>query len=129
MCQKALGGPFAAYTGVHKTALSWDRGTPSFFRSSSTTERGFCQDCGTPLSVAFLNEDRIDVTIHSLDNPAAVAEPERQVGMESRAQWLDGINALPGSETEEFSDTEIASNCLNHQHPDHETPDGWAPQS
>jgi len=129
MCQKAVGGPFAVYTGVHKTAFTWTRGTASFFRSSSTSERGFCPACGTPLSVAFLKGDRIDVTIHSLDNPAAIAVPDRQIGMESRAQWPDAINTLPGSATGELSDAEFVTGSVNHQHPDHETPDSWTPQS
>ena len=91
MCQKASGGPFMAFAGVRFDELVWTRGAPRVFASSALAERGFCADCGTPLTYRLLDRDRISVTIGSLDRPSAVA-PEMQYGAES--SWL-GSSRFP----------------------------------
>src|SRR5204863_8357182 len=65
MCQKASGQPFMGLTGGKKEDLKWTRGATSMFKSSNFAERGFCKDCGTPLTYAFDGTGRISVTINS----------------------------------------------------------------
>ena len=84
MCQKASGGPFMAFGGVRLDQLVWTRGKPAVFVSSAIAERGFCAECGTPLTYRVLDHDRIAVTIGSLDAPSAVA-PGIQYGVEFEA--------------------------------------------
>ena len=67
MCQKAMGNAFAPFAAVRLDDFRWTRGKPSIFRSSPIVERGFCRDCGTPLSFRYTDGDRIDVSIGSLD--------------------------------------------------------------
>jgi hypothetical protein len=86
MCQRALGNLFGGFPGVA--------------RDGSIVERGFCGECGTPLSFRYLERDRISVTIGSLDQPARV-RPTEQIGIESRVPWLEEALALPGKRTEE----------------------------
>ncbi len=50
MCQKAVGGPFAVIVPVPKSGFRVTRGTMSWFESSAVARRGFCRDCGTPMS-------------------------------------------------------------------------------
>ncbi len=97
MCQKASGGPFMAFAGVRLDELVWTRGAPKVFASSAVAERGFCPDCGTPLTYRLLDRDRISVTIGSLDQPSAVA-PEMQYGVEFEAlvARLDSVAAAAG---------------------------------
>ena len=83
MCQKAFGSYFAALVGTLRENLHWTKGQPSLFRSSSVVQRGFCRDCGTPLSFAYDHSKHIAVSIGSLDDPSAVT-PERQYGIEAR---------------------------------------------
>ena len=87
MCQKAFGNYFAALVGTKKTGLAWTRGPPAFFRSSSIVQRGFCRDCGTPLTFAYDHSERIAVSIGSLDHPEAVT-PANQFGTEGTASGL-----------------------------------------
>ena len=47
---------------------SWTRGAPKIFASSDFAERGFCADCGTPLTYRATSSDRIAVTLGSLDD-------------------------------------------------------------
>jgi hypothetical protein len=84
MCQRATGGLFAALAGCPKDRLEWTRGEPALFASSSLATRGFCRDCGTPLTFAYNQKQaRIYVTIGSLDDPARTPI-ERQYGAESK---------------------------------------------
>jgi hypothetical protein len=98
MCQRAVGNLFMAVAGVPRAQLAWTRGKPALFRSSSAAERGFCPDCGTPLTFRYLDRDEINVTLGSLDQPAE-ARPTRQYGIESRVPWWPELFELPGIAT------------------------------
>ncbi|SFK04400.1 GFA family protein [Celeribacter neptunius] len=105
MCQRAVGGPFAALLELPRDRISW-AGAPKRFASSSKADRGFCPECGTPLFYDFHDRDVIEVTAGSLP-PDFPYRPVKQWGMESRCGWLDGLPRLPGAETFE---TGISSN-------------------
>jgi hypothetical protein len=126
MCQKAVGGPFAALAPVRLADFAWTRGTPAVFRSSSVAYRHYCAGCGTPLSFGYDHKDWICVTIGSLD-AAELVPPVRQYGLESRISWYDPavLDRLPGVETAVTIDGKPVA-ILNYQHPDHETPEGWS---
>ena len=98
MCQRAVGGPFAAFTGLPRAQIEWTRGEPAFFQSSSVAKRGFCRDCGTPLSFAYDRSDRFSVTIGSLDHPETVPIA-RHYGVESKMPWLKLCDGLPEEAT------------------------------
>jgi hypothetical protein len=120
MCQKAVGGPFAALSKLPLTQFAWTRGTPSSFQSSSVAERQFCAACGTPLTFHYLNGDAIEVTTGSLDAPAAVPAT-KNFGIEARLPWIDRLmpGRLPDVTTMEHATRVVVS----LQHPDHDTPD------
>ena len=94
------GGRQPVHGGRRCTAgrVHLDPGPPALFRSSSAAERGFCRDCGTPLTFRYLAKDSIDVTLGSLDQPAA-ARPTKQRGIERRVPWWQGLFGLPGMTT------------------------------
>jgi hypothetical protein len=101
MRQKASGQPFMGYTGGKREHLRWTRGQPSVFKSSNKAERGFCKDCGTPLTYEFEGTGDISVTINSLDDPEAMP-PSKQFGIEAKVSWVDGIHALPAESTDDW---------------------------
>ena len=100
MCQKAVGNLFMAVAGVPLDDFAWTSGEPAVFRSSSAAERGFCRDCGTPLTFRYLARSRISVTLGSLDEPAK-ARPTIQHSIESRVPWWRELFDLPGMTTEQ----------------------------
>lgn len=101
MCQRAVGNVFAALAGCAKDRLEWTKGQPAFFASSNLAKRGFCRDCGTPLTFAYdAPEARIYVTIGSLDDPS-LAAIEVQYGVESRIPWVTFCEAVPQEKTGE----------------------------
>jgi hypothetical protein len=128
MCQKAVGGPFFAWAAVGVADFVWTRGRPKVFASSSAADRGFCADCGTPLSFAYRQRPGlVDVTIGSLDHPERVS-PQLVMGVERRLPWCESVlAALPATETGAGNPPEDLSRIVNRQHPDHDTPAGWQP--
>jgi hypothetical protein len=120
MCQKAVGGPFAAFAPTPRTGFKWTRGTPGSYASSTIAERDFCPKCGTPLTFRYLDGTTIGVTIGSLDNPEAVT-PATHYGIESCVGWLTKLSGLPERTTESFMSAERKAKLCKHQHPDRET--------
>jgi hypothetical protein len=128
MCQKAFGAFYAPLAGVPLDSFEVTRGTLAIFRSSDAVERGFCRDCGTPLTFRFLAEPKIDVSIGSLDDPS-IARPVIQYGIEARIAWVGDLDELPGEITEAPGSEARAEfiKRTNRQHPDHDT-DRWPPE-
>lgn len=116
MCQKAGGGPFMAFAGVKLADLVWTRGAPKIFASSDFAERGFCAECGTPLTYHETTHDGIGVTLGSLDHPSEIA-PEKQFGVESKLPWIDTLSALPTRDLKDFTRGRVIH---SYQHPDHD---------
>lgn len=120
MCQKAVGNYFAAYGSVVLGDFAWTRGKPGLWKSSVEAERGFCCECGTPLSFRYVARDRIAVALGTLDDPTRVA-PKRSFGAEASVPFFAELPALPSSTTEgDFAKTGSALPC-SRQHPDHDT--------
>jgi hypothetical protein len=119
MCQKAGGGPFMAFGGVRLSDFVVTSGAIATFSSSDIAQRGFCAQCGTPLTYRGFNSDRVSVTLGSLDDPGA-AEPETQLGVESRVGWLHRSLSRPEVRTEQWLASKKIAAVHNHQHPDRE---------
>jgi hypothetical protein len=115
MCQKAMGNAFAPL--VTARGLRWVRGKPKRFRSSNKVSRGFCGECGTPVTYepdGFAPE----VAIATLDRPFEVA-PVIQVGLESRLPWFTALADLPTrSPAEAAKVASFFADIVSNQHPD-----------
>lgn len=99
MCQRATGNVAASFCNVAKAAVRWDR-EPDRYASSPIAERGFCRECGTPLTFEFPDGDDIDLTIGSFDDPSRF-RPSHHFGVESRlSHWRD-TDGLPGYRADE----------------------------
>ena len=100
MCQRATGSYFAPLANVALDDFEVTEGELAIYRSSSIAERGFCRDCGSPLTFRYTELPDISVTIGSLDSPDAVA-PARQFGAESTTTHWHTLHLLPATTTEE----------------------------
>ena len=125
MCQKAFGSFFAPLACLPVASFEVTRGELAIFMSSDIAERGFCRNCGTPLSVRTVNDPMICVAIGSLDEPAKMA-PAIQYGIEARLPYFAALASLPGDKSTEQETPELAAAIArsNHQHPDHDT-EAW----
>ncbi|MCO6392794.1 GFA family protein [Aliihoeflea aestuarii] len=118
MCQKAFGNFYAPLANVTPDDLSWTRGEPKRFRSSNHGLRGFCGECGTPLT--YEAPDGIALAIGAFDRPEDVA-PTKQWGVEEKLPYVDGLHELPGFPTESDDEATFLSDIVSFQHPDHDT--------
>jgi len=128
MCQKAMGAPFGAFASYPTAAVIWTRGARKTFLSSEHVARGFCADCGTPLTfeAAAAGGDTIALTLCAFDQPDSI-RPTRQLAPEGRLRWLDDIGDLPTrSAADQAAYTAKYPPVVSRQHPDHDT-DTWPP--
>ena len=119
MCQKAFGAFYAPLVNTAGAKLVWTRGEPKRFRSSSAVLRGFCPDCGTPLT--FEAPDGVAIATGAFDDPSLLP-PTQQWGIEAKLPFCDALGALPGAETmADVDDASYLRDLVNFQHPDHDT--------
>lgn len=98
LCQRSSGAPVVTWLTVPRPALRWMAGAPRERRSSPRATRGFCAECGTALTFrADAQPDGLDVTVASLDDPAAVA-PGSHIWTSSAVPWLCIDDDLPRHE-------------------------------
>ena len=99
-------------------------GAPKRFASSNRVERGFCADCGTPLT--YEAPDGLAIAAGAFDQPGRLP-PSIQYGIEGRLPFVDGLHALPARRTEDdVAATEFLADIVSRKHPDHDTA-GWPP--
>ena len=92
MCQKASGAPFMAFVRFPAKNVVWSS-SPATFASSTVVERGFCRDCGTPLTYRNIRGGNVSLTLNSLDDPSSVA-PEFSFATEQKTPWLNSLDRL-----------------------------------
>jgi hypothetical protein len=100
MCQLAFGNTRAAYLNLRKAEVRWTSEAPAYYASSKIARRGFCATCGTPLSFEFIDSERMDLAVGSLDDPSAV-KPTEHFAIESRIAGWHADDGLPGQRLDE----------------------------
>jgi hypothetical protein len=102
MCQLAFGNTRATYLNLRKSEVRWVTQAPAYFASSRIARRGFCATCGTPLSFEFLDSERMDLSVGSLDDPSAVI-PTEHFAVESRIAAWHADDGLPEARLDDNS--------------------------
>lgn len=118
MCQKAYGNVFAPLVSVREATLIWTKAEPKRFQSSNLVQRGFCPDCGTPLT--YEAPDGVALSIAAFDDPSDIA-PVIQFGTEGRLPWVNDLHNLPERTTlEDIEAAPFLDKLISYQHPDHD---------
>lgn len=100
MCQRATGSVAIAFKSVPVAAVRWTATPPDRYASSPFARRGFCRECGTPLTFEMDEHSRMDLTVGSFDDPFGF-RPVSHSGVESRHEaWLD-TRGLPSERTDQ----------------------------
>ena len=98
--------------------LEWTRGNPRRFASSNKVRRGFCAECGTPLT--FETGGPIEIAVGAFDDPNVV-RPTMQLNPADKVAFFDGICVLPmrpdGAEPQAEA---FKASVVTFQHPDHD---------
>jgi hypothetical protein len=121
MCQKATGGLFGPYVGAPFDAVKWTRSEPAYFQSSNKVRRGFCRDCGTPLTFEY-GQRNISFAIGCMDNPPVLHLCE-QLASPDRVADFEALANLPEHPADEPRAAAHLASIISFQHPDHETAD------
>lgn len=122
MCQKASGALFGVVGSVRVAELTWTRGELSYFRSSSLARRGFCRDCGTPLTYQFDGARHVAISLGAYDDPNQFEEIEFALEVSNAHPVTGRIMEIPENPmTSTPEDAEAFANMKTFQHPDHDT--------
>lgn len=106
MCQRATGGVSVAFHNLDKADVVWTTAAPDLYASSPIAERGYCRDCGTPLTFWYGDSGKMDLLVGSFDD-AGYFRPTRHFGVESmHPQWLDtrGLPQYRADQNETLTD-------------------------
>lgn len=94
-CRRNTGSAVATFVGYNKEQLAYTRGQRKFYASSPGVQRGFCGDCGTPMTYeADRCPDEVHLYVSTLDNPGAY-RPQAHVFFAERIPWMDLEDDLP----------------------------------
>ena len=125
MCQKAFGAYYAPLVATGEADLVWTRGGPKYFQSSNHVRRGFCANCGTPMT--YEADDGIAISAGSFDDPASLP-PVVQFGVEGKLPFIDRLHELPQRHTmDDVESAPFLTDIVSYQHPDHDT-ETWTPK-
>ena len=117
MCQKAFG----AFYGPLVTGFEvvWTRGEPKRFQSSNKVRRGFCAECGTPLTYEY--DGGIELAIGAFDDPEKAA-PVIQTNPADKLSFVDALPAMPFRDPDDEPDADaFKASIVSRQHPDRDT--------
>jgi hypothetical protein len=103
MCQRAFGHLSGVFCGVGRREVRWERGEPAYYRSSKIAQRGFCRECGTPLTFEYLDSEGIHLAVGSLDEPERF-RPVAHYGSESIVASFFTDDGLPRERTQDDED-------------------------
>jgi len=100
-CQHSLGNLFGPGVMFRHEDFRFVEGKPKWWQGP-LANRGFCQDCGSPIAFQYRGAGHITIWVGSLDRPDDF-RPEAHWGVESRYSWVDIHPDLPTYNTEEYS--------------------------
>lgn len=122
MCQKATGGLFGAAIGVDDGDLEWTRGATAAFQSSSVATRGFCRDCGTPMTFVW-EPGYTAINAGCFDQPDMLTFTVA-LGSDHIHPAVPTLAEVPARPMFDTPEAERAyAEMVSYQHPDHDTKD------
>ena len=95
-CRRHTSAPVVTFVAFERDRVKFTKGDRKIYNSSPGVGRGFCDQCGTPLTWEGEAWDRsiIEFHISTLDNPNAYV-PDRHWFHEERIAWFDVADGLP----------------------------------
>jgi hypothetical protein len=100
MCRRWTGSAFATLVWFKRDAVTWPTMMPKVFRSSPIALRSHCDNCGTPIYLAYDARDDIALAAGSAEHPEQLT-PTHHYGIESRLPWADLTSNMPARATKE----------------------------
>lgn len=104
MCQRFNSAAFAAWAVFPLESVRFTGTEPKYYKSSPIAECGFCENCGSSLTMRWIQQpsEILAILIPSLDHPEDFP-PTFHGGTESQIPWLDMHDDLPRLRSEKDS--------------------------
>lgn len=94
-CRSQVSGAYATWIAFPADEVRFMEGAPKLFASSPGVERGFCAECGTPLTYAGPKwRGELHLLVGSLDNPDEVT-PTIHAYFAEALEWVQPGDGLP----------------------------------
>ena len=95
-CRRHTGAPVVTVVVFERDRVKFTKGDRKIYNSSPGVGRGFCDQCGTPLTWESKPGDRSVINFHisTLDNPDDYV-PARHWYHEERIAWFEVADDLP----------------------------------
>jgi hypothetical protein len=94
-CRKLGGTAFVTWATFDPRNFRYTQGKPATVTSRPGVTRGFCRDCGSPISYKSDDlPDEIDLTVGTFDDPETV-KPFDHVWADRRISWVHLDDGLP----------------------------------
>src|SRR4051794_26967118 len=88
ICRRETGSAFAVLAWTARSNLIWATSEPRYRRSSPIAVRGFCDECGSPLTLVYdSSPDQIALHLGTLDEPERFP-PQYNYGSAQRLGWV-----------------------------------------
>jgi hypothetical protein len=100
MCRRWTGAAFVTLVWVRRDAVKWLGEDPKVFRSSPIAIRTHCNDCGTPIYLAYDAGDEIAFAAGTIENAESLI-PTHHYGVEGQLSWADIGADLPKERSQE----------------------------
>jgi hypothetical protein len=94
-CRRATSSPMTTWVSVPRSAFVLVKDAPRYYHSSPGVKRGFCENCGSPLS--YENEripDEVHLYAASLSDPTG-AVADGHVHVSEQLSWFEVLDELP----------------------------------
>lgn len=94
-CRRANAAPAVAWAMFSREQVDIVAGSLKLYTASADVTRGFCGDCGTPISFeATYLPGLIDITLGSFDDPEVI-KPSMHYWHSRHLSWAEFADALP----------------------------------
>jgi len=94
-CRRNTGSVVATFVGVNDQDIEFTTDKRSFYESSPGVRRGFCSNCGTPVTFeADRYPNEVHIYISTLNEPEYF-KPQAHVHYAERISWFDVKDDLP----------------------------------
>ena len=104
-CRSHTGAPVVTYASFKAHQVTFTRGERKVYESSPGVGRGFCRNCGTPLTWEGIDDPArgpiVEVHISTLDEPDTFT-PINHLFYVEKISWFDVFDDLPRYEGFDF---------------------------
>jgi len=116
-CQRAYGSAFGLFANFHQDVFRFTRGSTKTYKSSPWVELGFCENCGSTLTMRYIEPlirnvrrlEQIAISLGSLDHPENV-QPTEHGYVDTQLPWLSIEDGLPRHVTTDDIETREIDN-------------------